>query len=101
MWEVVFYKWHRIWRCKKCHHGENCILKCLPLEVFVCSMLITKPRDIMAHDHIWPYAHTWNYTSKIVNIIDGVFSPRFRPSKSGMTGGMPLRAKLYLTGVKS
>ena len=50
-----------IWRCKKCHHGENGISKCLPLEIFLCSMLITKPRDIMVHDHIWPY-----YGSKIV-----------------------------------
>ena len=90
-----------IWRCKKCYHGENGISKCLPLEIFVCSMLITKPRDIMARDHIWPYAHTWNYGSKFVNIIDGVFSPRFRLSKSGIAGGMPLRAKLYLTGLKS
>ena len=94
MWEVVFYKWQRNMAVQKCHHGENGISKCLPLEIFVCSMLITKTRDIMAHDHIWPYAHTRNYGSKIVNIIDGVFSPRFRPSKSGIAGGMPLRAKL-------
>ena len=90
-----------IWRGKKCHHGENGISKSLQLEIFVCSMLISKPRDIMAHEHIWPCAHTWNYGSKIVNIIDGVFSPRYRPSKFVMAGGMPLRAKLYLTGVKS
>ena len=58
----------------------------------MCSMLITKPRDIMARDHIWPYAHTWNYGSKFVNIIDGVFSPRFRLSKSGIAGGMPFES---------